>query len=359
MSNPKFTAPLYTVNDAATYKANIDASVAANGSDVVNLGFSYASGTGVFTVHDAQGNSLSSSNPAFVRFQDKANPGYNKYISIEANQNFTDDAGSSEIINNLFGLTTSVAHADDIPFYLYAVANDDMDTVQMMISRVPNAALSPAVANIGAPDDAVADTQGAFFSLDNIDETAYDQNPCVCVGSFRMTMSASDDWTVSTLDNKDGIGKFQENRTFVVSAGQFGAASGGFIKSNGGTAPSFTTDVMTYRVSADGRILVSIYLSGDGGTDGSGSVTTQVAAPFVPADLTSGASGGIPSGGMFGLQIGGTDAQCVAQVSADGSDNNITFFDVVGSRGTIQHADFTNSGRYIRGYVDYFINTGA
>jgi hypothetical protein len=204
MSNPEFTAPDYTSQTAATYKANIDASIAANGNDHTNLAFTYASGTGTFTVHDAQGGALSASNPAFVRFQDKATPGQYKYISVEANQDFIDDAGSSEIINNLFGESTGVATSADVRFYLYAVTNDDMDAVQLMISRQAGRTTSPAAANIGAPDDAVADLYTDFFSLDSIDETLYDNNPCVMIGSFRMQMSASDDWTVQTIDSTDG-----------------------------------------------------------------------------------------------------------------------------------------------------------
>ena len=64
MSNPESTAPDYTSQDAATYKANIDASIAANGADAINIGFSYIVGKGVFTIHDAKGSALSSSNPA-------------------------------------------------------------------------------------------------------------------------------------------------------------------------------------------------------------------------------------------------------------------------------------------------------
>jgi hypothetical protein len=209
MSNPEFTAPDFTSQTAAAYKANIDASIAANGADSVNLAFSYASGTGTFTVHDAQGGALSASNPGFIKFQDPDNPGYYKYISVEANQDFIDDAGSSEIINNLFGFPSGTAVGDDVTFTLYAVSNDDMDAVAFMISRDPTAYNSPAAANIGAPDDAVADQYGDFFALDSLDETLYDSNPCTAIGTFRMQMSASDDWTVQTIDARDGIGKLQ------------------------------------------------------------------------------------------------------------------------------------------------------
>jgi hypothetical protein len=253
MSNPEFTAPVFTTQTAATYKANIDASIAANGSDVVNIGFSYASGTGTFTVHDAKGTALASTNPGFIRFQDPDNPGYTKYISVEANQDFIDDNGSSEIVNNLFGATSGVAWGEDVPFYLYAVSNDDMDAVAFMISRIPHRKTSPAVGEIGAPDDAVADNEYSFFSLENLDETVYDSNPCVCIGAFRMQMSASDDWTVQTLSVSDGIGQFHDETRFTLPAGQNGAASGTYIQSNAGTEVTFATNTIQYQIEKNGR----------------------------------------------------------------------------------------------------------
>ena len=202
MSNPQFTAPNYANQVGTTYKGNIDNSIAA-GQWHVNLGLTYSAGT--LTVSGSNGTALSSTNPAFVKFRSIANPGQNISVSVEANQNFIDDAGASEIIGNLFGTSTGHASDDDITFTLYAVMHDDANAVAFMISRDGKALVSPAVGLIGAPDDAVADTFGSFFSLDNIDETKYDTNPCVRVGKFRMQKSTLDDWTVQTLGNQDGI----------------------------------------------------------------------------------------------------------------------------------------------------------
>jgi hypothetical protein len=282
MSNPEFVAPNYTTQDAATYKANIDASIAANGAPFVNLGCSYDSGTGTFTIHDAQGDDLSASNPGFVRFVDPDNYGYIKYISVEANQSFVDDAGSSDIVGNRFGFTTGVAASNDVPFFIYGVCNDDMDAVQFMIGRTPNKTLSPTAAQIGAPDDAVADVDSALFSFDNIDETVYDLNPCTCVGSLRMTMSASDDWTVTTLGIGDGIGAYQINRIFTGNPGHHGAASGTFISSPG-TTPAFNDNNCRYRITREGEIEVHYYLNGDGGTDGVGTGALTLYLPMAPS----------------------------------------------------------------------------
>jgi len=177
-----------------------------------NLGISYSGGT--FTIHSEDGTALSSST-GYITVQSKANPGRLTTISVTANQTFEDSAGTSEIINNTFGTDAGTAWTYNMPFYIYAVSNDDEDAIAFMISRFPSLRSSPAAANIGAPDDAVADDSASFFSLENIDESVYDQNPCVCIGSFRMTKDASDDWTVTTLDNRDGIGQFQTGNSYT------------------------------------------------------------------------------------------------------------------------------------------------
>jgi hypothetical protein len=345
MSNPEFTAPDFTAQTAATYKANIDASIAANGADAVNLGFSYSGGT--FTVHDARGVALSSTNPGFVRFQDPDTAGYSKYISIEANQAFIDDAGASEIINNLFGLTSGSAYAQDVPFYLYAVSNDAMTAVALMISRVPGMTVSPATAQIGAPDDAVADEQYSFFSFDNIDETLYDTNPCTMIGSFRMQMSALDDWTVQTLDSKDGIGRFQEDREFTVPTGSFGAGSGKLLLENAGTAPVFTTNTYTYRVSADGWCTCELGLNGDGGTDGVGGVTTQLVIPFEPPR--------VQYVGMSMIQDPAGSKGHMVQLAATA---NYCDFPETDDGGVHQLTEFSAGNRFIKGQFRYQIYQG-
>ncbi len=246
---------------------------------VENLGIAYNAGTGVFTVQGANA-ALSSTNPAHVTMQSNDNPGQLVTYEITANQSFIDDVGVSEIIDNLFGLDTSVAYGEDLAFFIYAVTNNDEDAIAFMISRVHGLTQSPVTASIGAPDDAVADTQGAFWSIDNIDETLFDTNPCLMVGSFRMQMSASDDWTVQALDTADGIGVFQYEREFTFPLAVMGAATGTFILDNSNTAPIFTTNIYTWSVVPGGMININFRMNGDGGTDGSGAVIFNMALPY-------------------------------------------------------------------------------
>lgn len=248
------------------------------------LGIKYDSGT--FSVINANGLDLSDVNAAYVTLPSKANPGRLTTYDIIANQSFIDDAGSSEIIGNLFGFITGVAIAVDVPFFLYAVTNDDEDAIAFMISRHPHRITSPAAANIGAPDDVVANLEGDFWSLDNIDETLYDQNPCLCVGSFRMQMSASDDWTVQALSSSDGIDMFQDQTAFSVPTGQFGANAGTLTIDNGGTSAVFTTTVSRYHISRNGYVSYNFFFDVATGANGAGAVVAQITAPFNASSTT-------------------------------------------------------------------------
>ena len=245
----------------------------------LNLGITYASST--LSVTGSDGTALSSTNPGYVIIASKSSPGQKKIFTVTANQGFIDDTGASEIIGNLFGLTTSVAYAADLPFFIYAVSNDAEDTVAFMASRIPHAHQSPVVGNIGAPDDAVADTQGAFFSFDNIDETLYDTNPCSAIGSFRMQMSAANDWTVQALDDFDGIGNFND-RFFDMVPSQFTATAGKYFQDNGGTGPVFSDSKVKFKITKDGTVFH--YGSHSiNTTPGAGAVVVYHCSPYRPA----------------------------------------------------------------------------
>jgi len=210
-------------------------SVGVPGGWVSNLGITYAAG--VLSVAGANGSALSASNPAYAIMQSKTAGALKKYTIIE-NMAFT----IANMTNNLFGETTSIAYASTIPFFLYLVCNDSETDVIATLCRVPGMSTSPVAAEIGAPDDAVANAQFSMFSYKNIDETLYNSNPCIMIGSDRMTMSAIDVWTVTALTAQDGIGKFQEGKVFSMPVGTRGAAAGTYIYTSGGTATIFTTN---------------------------------------------------------------------------------------------------------------------
>ena len=174
---------------------------------IANLGMSYSNG--VFAVTSADGSALSSTNRAYVTFQNKLNAGQLITITRSANQSFDDAAsGMSQIAGNLFGRASGVDSSQDVQFYLYAVMNDAQNAMQMMICPVPCQAVSPPPTKIGTPSNPIADTEDSFFSLGDITVGDYDGNPAVELGCFRMrkTGGAANDWTVQGLTTGDGIG---------------------------------------------------------------------------------------------------------------------------------------------------------
>ncbi len=305
-----------------------------------NFGINYDSGSGVFTVNSSDGTPLSLANKGIVTLNDKDDLGSTVSIDVTANQSFIDDGGASEIIGNLFGLPTLTAYSEDLPFFLYAVSNNDQDTIQFMISRINDLKTSPAAALIGSPSSAVADVQQSFFSFDNITETDFDLNPCLMIGSFRMQMSASDDWTVQTLDQSDGIGFFQRDRDFTFPTGAFGASTSTHFLANGGVAPVFPVVVYTFRVLAGGLIDINLFNFGVLLTAGVGAVTLLTTIPYIPT---------YPGGGVWGtmysapLGVGNSTGTMQALLT-----NNVQTRDNAGA--LLQNGNFT------AGFNQFYMN---
>jgi len=224
-----------------------------------NLGISYSAG--VFTVQGADGTALSASNPAYVTLQSKANPGRVVTVPVIANQTFQDDAhASSQIVDNLFGFTTSVAITENVPFYLYACLNDSENAIAFGTSRVPHRTVAPATANIGTPSTANADLQSSIFIFNDVTIGDYDENPVLVIGAFRMRMSNSDDWTVQTLTTQDGVGNFLEDVKFTCPLGQFGADSGTYNIPNGGSPDAWGDYRNHYYIYKNGNVKILMFL---------------------------------------------------------------------------------------------------
>jgi len=245
----------------------------------------------------------------------------------------------------LFGLTTGIAYAQDVPFFLYAVANDAETAVSFMISRLPHMTFSPTTSFIGKTGSAIADTQGSFFALGDPTVADYDSNPCACIGAFRMRMSSADDWTVQTLSNgagfgtgvyvgADGIGQFHDESKFIMPVNQFGAGTGSFFKANGGTAPIFTSQSASYYIRKTGQILFFCNMTNTTGGAGVGAVTALLALPFVSSDGTcTCAAGQFTNGTPTSFGLIGTIAD---------NTNNFTFIAFDASTfATVQNGSFT------------------
>jgi len=240
-----------------------------------NLGISYSGST--FSITSGDGSALSTTNPGYVTLN-SGTAGRLVRAKVTANQTFVDSTGSSTIIGNLFGLTTGIAYTADLPFFIYAVLDNTDANVAFMVSRYPNITLSPVAAKIGQSGSAIADTQGSMFSLKAITAANYASTPAVAIGSFRMRMNASDDWAVQSLTSNDGMGRFQEGNAFTMSAGQFGAASGKYFLDNGGTAPSFSTNNISWQIDRFNRLF--FFGNFSNATAGVGAVNCKFALPY-------------------------------------------------------------------------------
>lgn len=231
--------------------------ISSTGTDkqqgVSNIGITYSAG--VFTITSANGTALSASNSGYVTINSVNLPGQLITIPITANQSFQDSAGVSTITGNSFGVTIANAaksYNQDMPFFLYAVANSAQTgagnpetAISFMISRYPNTKVSPIDANIAVSGGGNADTQGSFYAMSGT-AANYASSAALCIGSFRMKSTNNiADWTVQTLIGSDGIGNFQENRTFTYVSGTFGNADTLFFE---GAGPSFATNNTAYYV---------------------------------------------------------------------------------------------------------------
>lgn len=246
---------------------------------VENIGMVQASGT-TFTVQGGNA-ALGSTNPGYVTLQSKATPGTLVKYTVTANQSCTaTDLGATS-----FGITNGIAYANDFPLYVYAVGNaaagaSPETILKFFLSRYPNTKVSPAAGSIGKAGSIVANTQGGFFALDSsITVADYAASPCMCIGSLRAQRSSGNAITFTTMDAGDGIGQFQEARSFSIPINQFGAAASSYFYANGGTAPQFSDIGIGYYVDRMNQVQLSAKFA-NCTVAGVGAVNLQLALPY-------------------------------------------------------------------------------
>lgn len=234
-----------------------------------NIGFTYSAGT--FTITDAFGGTLSATNPAFAIFTDyTTQPMIGKKITTPFT--FTDFSGTNDLGQNLFGTTTNVDWATDMPFYLYVVLGTGAapNDVGFAISRVPNRKTAPAAGNIAIAGNTNATTQGSFFFLKQngatITAASFAGQPCVCLGSFRMQKSSNggttNRWTVQALALNDGIDQWNEATSFSYPVGQNGATATTHFQTVGAdTFPNFSSKNNNYIIDRNGLVTYNMFYS--------------------------------------------------------------------------------------------------
>jgi hypothetical protein len=255
---------------------------------VQNLSWSKSGST--ITIASADGTALSSTNPGWVCVSSILFPTNSLVLSITSNVTFNDaSAGiSSDIVGMTFGETAGVAWADSMPMFIYVVNTADTSAgLRFALSRNPAATDSPSSLNnigykgSGAPG---ANSKTNFWLIYS-NNTSATAKPAALVGAIYTTSkSASDDWTFPTGATDRGFGQNKIDAILSYSnsmpASQNGAATGKFLRDNGGTAPTFNTNQYYYTLNRDGIVTVQIRLTGDGGTAGAGAVETQVVLPY-------------------------------------------------------------------------------
>lgn len=252
----------------ANLKALTDARIVSGTTQ--NLGLSLSSGN--LVLNSADGSALSGGNPGKVYIPSNVTFGNIIEYTLTANQTLT----ASNLTGNLFNTVTARAWSEQCPFFVYIVSSTTDSAPTMMVSRQSHHTVAPASGNIGTPSSAVADTQYAFFAVSNVTVASYANQACVCIGSFRMTKDTSNVWTITTLNETDGIGRFKEGEIFNMQIGQ-GATGTYFLNT---TPPTWSSSSVTYSIDRQGMCNFYFSFSGDGGTDGSGASACEIVLPF-------------------------------------------------------------------------------
>jgi len=321
------------LDDDNLQAAGISRSKLKTTSDVKHIGWVNNLGiilsTGSFFIKQADHNNLASTegSQASIAFP-HTTAGQAILLDITANATFIDDAGSSDIVGEEFGVTTGIAWDEDRPFYIYAVNSDNTASgVAFAISPNPAAVKSPATTNIGwHANPAATPSDNNFFFLTATDVSAtHDAKPCVRIGGIRMKMSTSDDWTIQTLDEAKGDGIRSDpfvGRDFLAVEGQMGAKNilDFLTLSGAGIVPRWATPAnieYVFSLGLDGRCNLAFNTSSAGSvTNGSGGTANLgLALPYVSRSTArqesvvgrysaNASSGG--DGGLIGQVIAGT-----------------------------------------------------
>lgn len=319
---------------------------------------------GVVTVQ-CRNAACSASNPGYV-VMNSTTAGQQVTLKVTSGGTFTDDSGTSDLTNLGFGITEASAWANDAPFFLYAVnrGNTNFDgadgSSMFFLARNPAMKTTPSSANSIGDTGAipVTDSQTSILILADVTVANYTSLPVQLIGAIRMQWSTvTDDWTVQTLGQSDGISESALDKTFATTwtfpTLQMNADSG-YIWTTTGTAPVFTTNLYTYMIAKNGYVTCKVELNGDGGTDGSGAQTTYVVMPYETVSSTqveSPAPVYLQEPSIFYLgQIFISDGNAFFRIYHQGvSGANL----VNTSRTSVDHANFTNGNRTIQTKFTY------
>lgn len=271
------------------------------GAEAINLGFNLTSGE--FQITQADGSALSDTSPGSVRVQTRGAFAQNQVIKLTKPYKFDDDshATTHDLVGWAPGLSgaTGTTWTSNRPFFVYVIQNDTASLDPAVgISLIPDYSVVPASGLLNVSGTISSSAQGSMFLLSISDGMGgwtaptvgdYDGNPCVCIGSFKMTYTdtSSVDWTATAFDGTDGVGQFQEGVQFTLPAGQRGAAASKYFQDNGGTAPGFSSNSATYYITRNGYCFFR-WTFVNATVAGAGAVTLRLTDPYDAQSRSSG-----------------------------------------------------------------------
>lgn len=267
--------------------STLKAKISNDGSSVLGLNHvgstsncSLFISTGI-SIKSADGSNLSASNPCIVAIKSALSEGRPKTVYFTSNIAAT-SGSASDTDGNLFGITD--ADADQVmPFFLGVIDNGSQQ--HFVISRIPVYQSSNLVGGLCQRDDTDCDDESDVMILSQgLTLSSWLAMPITTVGWFRATYQSSGiEWNFATDLNGDaGFNDYYESIIFTFNHSQSGAAAGSYVYSTG-TTPVFFSNAYNYQILKSGICKVYINLSGDDGTDGSGSDILNVTLPYKSA----------------------------------------------------------------------------
>ena len=239
---------------------------------------------GAIAISGLFGTALSASNAGWISYPGTSGTWLSQ--TVTANQSI-----ASGGLKGRWGTTPSVPWGSDMPLAIGVCSSDgSAANIRFFLARNPAMTITPASTNnIGIDGTApVTSSQDNIVLFGSAANTGYNSRPCRIIGSIRATCdgSAGGVWTITAADGADGIGHFRNFGVtdFTMPLGQHGGggtapAAGKALLTNGGTAPVFTTNDLTYTVGMDGFVTYKFNLFGDGGADGVGGAALALLAP--------------------------------------------------------------------------------
>jgi len=292
-NNPNFAGISYfdsaefTVNSSG-FVSLVNPNVPTTPTVAVNLGLTLAAG--VLTLCAQDGTALSSTNKGYVAMPDKTNPGLTDVIEITANVTLQDStSGGSTVNNNQFGLESGGVPNWPAIMFIYVSVDDAGANPAIFISRYPHYRKMPAAGSVFGNSTATANLESDFLAWTNITPGNYDGNPCVNIGSFRMQKNnGTNDWTFQTLENYDGINRYNEERLHSTFFNQDGAATNTCFIPNGGTPATGGLVPFQYKVNRAGIVHCETYTLAPFNGAGAGAVLALFSLPFIPNNTAGG-----------------------------------------------------------------------